>query len=118
MPTPYQLFENLKNVGWFLVIGSISLLNFRIRMPPTLTPKAFLTLLHAKMLETQVEISVLRQEYTDKLEKIESKLGKILQATEQYEQSSQDNNFLTPHCRNAEEQTLVLAIYNKENKDI
>jgi hypothetical protein len=66
-------------------------------MPPTLPPKAFLTLLRAKMLETQVEISVLRQEYTDKLEKIESKLGKILQATEQYEQSSQDNNFLTPH---------------------
>ena len=66
-------------------------------MPPTLPQKAFLTLLHAKMLETQVEISVLRQEYTDKLEKIESKLGKILQATEQYEQSSQDNNFLTPH---------------------
>ncbi len=96
MPTPYQLSENLKNVGWFLVIGSehiISLLNIWIRMPPTLTPKAFLTLLHAKMLETQVEISVLRQEYTDKLKKIESKLGKILQATEQYEQSSQDNNF-------------------------
>jgi hypothetical protein len=66
-------------------------------MPPNLTTKAFLTLLHAKMLETQVEISVLRQEYTDKLEKIESKLGKILQATEHYEESSQDNNFLTPH---------------------
>jgi hypothetical protein len=97
LPTPYQLFENLKNVGWFLVIGSEQLLNFRIRMPPTLPPKAFLTLLRAKMLETQVEISVLRQEYTDKLEKIESKLGKILQATELYEESSQDNNFLTPH---------------------
>ncbi len=59
MPTPYQLFENLKNVGWFLVIGSEQLLNFRIRMPPTLTEKAFLTLLHAKMLETQVEIRYL-----------------------------------------------------------
>jgi transcription initiation factor IIE alpha subunit len=66
-------------------------------MPPTLTQKAFLTLLRAKMLETQVEISVLRQEYADKLGKIESKLGKILQATELYEESSQDNNFLTPH---------------------
>ena len=66
-------------------------------MPPTLTPKAFLTLLQGKILETQVEISVLRQEYTDKLGKIESKLGKILQATELYEESSQDNNFLTPH---------------------
>ena len=67
-------------------------------MPPTLTPKAFLTLLHAKMLETQVEISVLlRQEYADKLGKIESKLGMILQATEQYEESSQNNDFLTPH---------------------
>jgi hypothetical protein len=33
-------------------------------------------------------------------------------------QVTKQNNFLTPHCRNAEEQTLVLAIYNKENKDI
>ncbi len=62
-------------------------------MPPTLTAKDFLTLLHAKLLETQVEMSVLRQEYADKLGKIESKLGMILQATEQYEESSQNDNF-------------------------
>jgi hypothetical protein len=67
-------------------------------MPPTLTSKDFLTLLHAKLLETQVEMSVLiRPEYADKLGKIESKLGMILQATEQYEESSQNNNFSTPH---------------------
>jgi hypothetical protein len=41
-------------------------------MPPTLTAKDFLSLLHAKLLETQVKMSVLRQEYADKLGKIES----------------------------------------------
>jgi hypothetical protein len=66
-------------------------------MPPTLNAKEFFTLLQAKLLETQVEMSVLRQEYADKLRKIESKLGMILQATDQYEESSQNNNFLTPH---------------------
>jgi hypothetical protein len=69
-------------------------------MPPTLTAKDFMTLIQNKLLETQVEISVLRQEYADKLYKlgkIESKLGMILQATEQYEESSQNNDFFTPH---------------------
>lgn len=33
-------------------------------------------------------------------------------------QVTKQSNFLTPHCRDVEEQTLVLAIYNKENKDI
>ena len=66
-------------------------------MPPTLTAKDFMTLIQKKLLETQVEISVLRQEYADKLYKLESKLGMILQATEQYEESSQNNDFLTPH---------------------
>ena len=42
-------------------------------------------------------MSVLRHEYADKLGKIESKLGMILQATDQYEESSQNNNFSTPH---------------------
>ena len=45
-------------------------------MPPTLTAKDFMTLIQKKLLETQVEISVLRQEYADKLYKLESKLGK------------------------------------------
>ena len=63
-------------------------------MPPTLTAKDFMTLIQKKLLETQVEISVFRQEYADKLYKLESKLGMILQATEQYEESSQNNDFL------------------------
>ena len=66
-------------------------------MPPTLKAKDFITLLQAKLLETQVEMSVLRQEYADKFGKLESKIGMILQATEQYEESSQNNNFSTPH---------------------
>ena len=56
-----------------------------------------MTLIQKKLLETQVEISVFRQEYADKLYKLESKLGMILQATEQYEESSQNNDILTPH---------------------
>ena len=66
-------------------------------MPPTLKAKDFITLLHTKLLETQVELSVLRQEYADKMGKLESKIGLILQATERYEESSQNNNFSTPH---------------------
>jgi hypothetical protein len=66
-------------------------------MPPTLKAKDFITLLQAKLLETQVEMSVLRQEYADKLKKIESKLGMILRATEQYEKTPQNHDFSTPH---------------------
>ena len=63
-------------------------------MPPTLNAKDFITLLQAKLLETQVEMSVLRQEYADKIGKLESKIGMILQATVQYEESSQSNSTL------------------------
>ena len=63
-------------------------------MPPTLNAKDFITLLQAKLLETQVEMSVLRQEYADKFGRLESKIGMILQATVQYEESSQSNSTL------------------------
>ena len=63
-------------------------------MPPTLNAKDFITLLQKKLLETQVEMSVLRQEYADKFGRLESKIGMILQATVQYEESSQSNSTL------------------------
>ena len=63
-------------------------------MPPTLKAKDFITFLQAKLLETQVEMSVLRQEYADKFGRLESKIGMILQATVQYEESSQSNSTL------------------------
>lgn len=63
-------------------------------MPPTINAKDFITLLQAKLLETQVEMSVLRQEYADKFGQLESKIGMILQATVQYEESSQSNSTL------------------------
>ena len=44
-------------------------------MPPTLKAKDFITLLQPKLLETQVEMSVLRQEYADKLKKNRIKIG-------------------------------------------
>ena len=63
-------------------------------MPPTLNAKDFITLLQKKLLETQVEMSVLRQDYADKFGRLESKIGMILQATVQYEESSQSNSTL------------------------
>ena len=47
-------------------------------MPPTLTAKDFMTLIQKKLLETQVEISVLRQEFADKLYKLGKYISNII----------------------------------------
>ena len=33
-------------------------------------------------------------------------------------QVTKQNNYLTPHCRTSEENNLILAIYNNDNKDV
>ena len=72
--------------------------------------KDFITRLRVKLLELQVKMSVLRQEYTAKFGNLESKFEMLFQTTEQYEESSQNHNFSTPHS------TLLCITSDDENR--
>ena len=65
-------------------------------MPPALQNKDFIALIAAKMLEIQVEMSVLIQENEGKMKKLETKIAMLLQTTSLYEKDDDQNqNFMS-----------------------